>query len=133
MRSCAGGRKSSPSPAAPAARWPGWPPDWPRSARARHTRAQRGFLAADTEGLQERAFGGRRGAWTLDDRFHFGGYARTAAELDTFAEDFEQRHDVPVERLYVAKLLYGLVTLAREGAFPHGTTVAAVVTGRPFP
>lgn len=92
-----------------------------------------GFLAADTEGLQERAFGGRRGAWTLDDRFHFGGYARTAAELDTFAEDFEQRHDVPVERLYVAKLLYGLVTLAREGAFPHGTTVAAVVTGRPFP
>ncbi|MFH8338454.1 1-aminocyclopropane-1-carboxylate deaminase/D-cysteine desulfhydrase [Streptomyces sp. AM6-12] len=92
-----------------------------------------GFLAADTEVLQERAFGGRTGDWSLDDRFHFGGYARTTPELDAFAEDFERRHGLPVERLYVAKLLYGLVTLAGEGAFPRGTTLAAVVTGRPFP
>lgn len=34
-----------------------------------------------------------------------------------------------VERLYVAKLLYGLVALADEGAFPRGSTVVAVVTG----
>ncbi|MGC0206179.1 1-aminocyclopropane-1-carboxylate deaminase/D-cysteine desulfhydrase [Streptomyces levis] len=92
-----------------------------------------GFLAADTEALQREAFGGRRGDWDMDDRFHFGGYARVPGELDAFAADFEQRHGLPVERLYVAKLLYGLVTLADEGAFPRGTTVAAVITGRPFP
>ncbi|MGW7379568.1 1-aminocyclopropane-1-carboxylate deaminase/D-cysteine desulfhydrase [Streptomyces sp. NPDC054794] len=92
-----------------------------------------GFLTAEVEALQERAFGARRGAWSLDDRFHFGGYARTTPELEAFAEDFEHRHGVPVERLYVAKLLYGLVALADEGAFPRGTTLAAVVTGRPFP
>ncbi|CAL9572937.1 1-aminocyclopropane-1-carboxylate deaminase/D-cysteine desulfhydrase [Streptomyces sp. enrichment culture] len=92
-----------------------------------------GFLAAGTEALQREAFGGRRGDWDMDDRFHFGGYARVPAELDAFAADFEQRHGLPVERLYVAKLLYGLVTLADEGAFPRGTTVAAVITGRPFP
>ncbi|MCF3133534.1 1-aminocyclopropane-1-carboxylate deaminase/D-cysteine desulfhydrase [Streptomyces olivochromogenes] len=92
-----------------------------------------GFLTAEVEALQERAFGARRGAWSLDDRFHFGGYARTTPELDAFAADFEHRHGVPVERLYVAKLLYGLVALADEGAFPRGTTLAAVVTGRPFP
>lgn len=92
-----------------------------------------GFLSADMEGLQERAFGGRRGDWSLDDRFHFGGYARVPAELDAFAEDFEDRHCLPVERLYVAKLLYGLVVLAGEGAFPRESTVAAVVTGSPFP
>lgn len=92
-----------------------------------------GFLSADIEGLQEHAFGGRRGDWSLDDRFHFGGYARVSAELGAFAGDFEDRHGVPVERLYVAKLLYGLVVLADEGAFPRGTTIAAVVTGRPFP
>ncbi|MEU1301830.1 1-aminocyclopropane-1-carboxylate deaminase/D-cysteine desulfhydrase [Streptomyces shenzhenensis] len=92
-----------------------------------------GFLAAEVRALQERAFGGRRGSWSLDDRFHWGGYARTTPELDAFAADFEQRHGLPVERLYVAKLLYGLVALAEEGAFPPGTTVAAVVTGRPFP
>ncbi|MGI5437704.1 1-aminocyclopropane-1-carboxylate deaminase/D-cysteine desulfhydrase [Streptomyces shenzhenensis] len=92
-----------------------------------------GFLTAEVRALQERAFGGRRGSWSLDDRFHWGGYARTTPELDAFAADFEQRHGLPVERLYVAKLLYGLIALAEEGAFPPGTTVAAVVTGRPFP
>ncbi|MCL7427312.1 1-aminocyclopropane-1-carboxylate deaminase/D-cysteine desulfhydrase [Streptomyces sp. YS415] len=91
------------------------------------------FLGGDIRALQHRAFGGPRGTWTLDDRFHCGGYARTTPELDAFAADFERRHEVPVERLYVAKLLYGLVTLAEEGAFPRGTTIAAVITGRPFP
>ncbi|MBC2868090.1 pyridoxal-phosphate dependent enzyme [Streptomyces mexicanus] len=92
-----------------------------------------GFLTAATQALQEQAFGARRGTWSLDDRFHCGGYARTTPELDAFAEDFADRHGVPVERLYVAKLLYALVALADEGAFPRGTTIAAVVTGRPFP
>jgi 1-aminocyclopropane-1-carboxylate deaminase len=92
-----------------------------------------GFLAADIRALQQHAFGGPRGTWSLDDRFHFGGYARVPDELGAFAADFEHRHGLPVERLYVAKLLYGLVTLAGEGAFPRGTTVAAVITGRPFP
>ncbi|WP_375231928.1 1-aminocyclopropane-1-carboxylate deaminase/D-cysteine desulfhydrase [Streptomyces sp. NWU339] len=92
-----------------------------------------GFLATDIRALQAEAFGGPRGDWGLEDRFHFGGYARTAPELEEFAADFEQRHGVPVERVYVAKLLYALVSLAEENAFPRGSTVAAVVTGRPFP
>ncbi|MFF3372861.1 1-aminocyclopropane-1-carboxylate deaminase/D-cysteine desulfhydrase [Streptomyces sp. NPDC002680] len=92
-----------------------------------------GFLDAEIRALQDLAFGGPRGSWTLDHRFHFGGYARTTPELHAFADDFEARHDVPVERLYVAKMLYGLVALAEEGAFARGTTVAAVITGRPFP
>lgn len=90
------------------------------------------FLSADIQALQVTAFGARQGHWSLDERFHFGGYARTTPELDTFAEDFEHRHGLPVERLYVAKMLYGLVTLADEGAFPRGTTVAAVITGAPL-
>jgi 1-aminocyclopropane-1-carboxylate deaminase len=91
-----------------------------------------GFLTDDVRALQVAAFGGPRGDWRLDERFHFGGYARTGPELDAFAKDFQDRHQVPVERLYVAKLLYGLVTLVEEDAFAPGTTVAAVVTGSPF-
>ncbi|MFJ3666329.1 1-aminocyclopropane-1-carboxylate deaminase/D-cysteine desulfhydrase [Streptomyces sp. NPDC090106] len=92
-----------------------------------------GFLGGEIEALQVEAFGGRRGDWSLDDRFHFGGYARTPPALDAFATDFERRHGVPLERLYVAKLLYGLVTLAQEGAFPAGCRVVGVVSGAPFP
>ena len=47
----------------------------------------------------------RDSTWTLDDRFHCGGYARTTPELEAFATDFERRHAVPLERLHVC-LLY---------------------------
>ncbi|WP_432095016.1 1-aminocyclopropane-1-carboxylate deaminase/D-cysteine desulfhydrase [Streptomyces sp. bgisy100] len=88
-----------------------------------------GFLDRETERLQHAAFGGRTGRWRVEERFHFGGYARLTPELHAFADDFTERHGVTVERLYVAKMLYGLTTLAEEGAFPPGTTVAGVVTG----
>lgn len=90
-----------------------------------------GFLGDAVRALQREAFGGPAGRWSLDERFHFGGYARTPAELHAFADDFEDRHGLPVERLYVAKLLYALTTLAGEGAFAPGSTVTAVITGRP--
>lgn len=88
-----------------------------------------GFLADEVLRLQREAFGGRRGRWRLDDRFHHGGYARTAPELDAFAADFAVRHGLRPERVYVAKMLHGVLTLAEEGAFPQGTRVAAVITG----
>lgn len=90
-----------------------------------------GFLGEAVRDLQRQAFGGPAGTWSLDERFHFGGYARTTPGLHAFADDFEDRHGLPVERLYVAKLLYALTVLAEEGAFPAKTAVAAVITGRP--
>ncbi|MFE9848072.1 1-aminocyclopropane-1-carboxylate deaminase/D-cysteine desulfhydrase [Streptomyces sp. NPDC005576] len=92
-----------------------------------------GFLADAVRDLQREAFGGPAGRWSVEDRFSFGGYARTTPELHAFAEDFEDRHGLPVERIYVAKLLYALTALAREGAFAPGTRVTAVITGRPEP
>ncbi|WAT96756.1 1-aminocyclopropane-1-carboxylate deaminase/D-cysteine desulfhydrase [Streptomyces nigrescens] len=89
------------------------------------------FLQETVEDLQRAAFGGPRGDWRLEDRFHCGGYARRTPELDAFAAAFEDRHGLPLERIYVAKLLYGLTTLAEEGAFTPGSTVAAVITGTP--
>ncbi|WP_338054114.1 1-aminocyclopropane-1-carboxylate deaminase/D-cysteine desulfhydrase [Streptomyces spiramenti] len=81
--------------------------------------------------LQDAAFGGRRGRWELAEGFEHGGYGRTPPELLAFAADFADRHGVPVEHQYVAKLLHALVELTRRGAFGHGTVLAAVVTGRP--
>ncbi|MFE1543797.1 1-aminocyclopropane-1-carboxylate deaminase/D-cysteine desulfhydrase [Streptomyces microflavus] len=90
-----------------------------------------GFLGAAVTALQREAFGGPAGHWSLDERFTFGGYARTTPELDAFAADFEDRHGLPVERVYVAKLLFALTALAEEGAFAPGTRVSAVITGAP--
>ncbi len=92
-----------------------------------------GFLAEEVRRLQREAFGGPRGRWQVENRFHGGGFARVPAELEFFARDFEDRHGLAVERLYVAKLLFALTALTGEGAFPPGTRLAAVITGRPFP
>lgn len=90
-----------------------------------------GFLDTEVRRLQHEAFGGPRGRWSLVDGFHCGGYARTTPELSAFAVDFEQRHQLPVERVYVAKMLHGLTSLAEAGTFPPGRTIAAVITGAP--
>ncbi|PCG86435.1 1-aminocyclopropane-1-carboxylate deaminase [Streptomyces sp. WZ.A104] len=90
-----------------------------------------GFLGEAVQRLQREAFGGPAGNWSLDERFAFGGYARSTPELEAFAADFEDRHGLPVERVYVAKLLFALTALTEEGAFRPGTRVAAVVTGAP--
>lgn len=90
------------------------------------------FLDAEVLRLQREAFGGRRGRWRLDDRFHHGGYARTTPALDAFAADFTARHGLPLDRIYVAKMLHGLYALAAEDAFPPGTRLTAVVTGPPL-
>ncbi|WP_241691523.1 pyridoxal-phosphate dependent enzyme [Streptomyces sp. GZWMJZ-114] len=92
-----------------------------------------GFLADEVRSLQSTAFGSAQGTWSLDERFHAGGYGRLPDALDRFALDFEDRHGLAVERLYVAKLLHALTCLAEEGAFSPGTRVAAVITGVPGP
>lgn len=90
-----------------------------------------GFHGTAVERLQSEAFGGPSGNWSLDDRFAFGGYARSTSELEAFAADFEDRHGLPVERVYVAKLLFALTALTAEGAFAPGSRVSAVITGAP--
>jgi 1-aminocyclopropane-1-carboxylate deaminase len=88
-----------------------------------------GFLREEIRRLQETAFGGPRGDWWLDDRFHHGGYARTSPVLDAFVDDFAARHGLAPDRVYVAKALHGALTLAEEGVFAPGTRLAVVVTG----
>ncbi|MDK1476504.1 pyridoxal-phosphate dependent enzyme [Streptomyces sp. 549] len=88
-----------------------------------------GFLATEVTALQRAAFGGVRGQWRLDERFHCGGYARGTPELEEFTVDFHRRHGLAAEPVYVAKMLFGLTALAEEGALPPGGTIAAVVTG----
>ena len=88
-----------------------------------------GFLDGEIQRLQHAAFGGRRGDWRLDTRFHCGGYARSTPELREFADEFAERHGLAPDLTYVAKMLYGTYRLAAAGAFTPGTRVAAVITG----
>jgi 1-aminocyclopropane-1-carboxylate deaminase len=80
--------------------------------------------------LQRAAFGTAPvGDWRIEHRFHFGGYAKTKPELQAFIDDFAGRHGITLDRVYTAKMMFGVLTLAQEGYFPAGSDVVAVITG----
>ncbi|WP_329429011.1 pyridoxal-phosphate dependent enzyme [Streptosporangium sp. NBC_01495] len=87
------------------------------------------FLADVVAGLQVATYGEVSANWTVECDFHAGGYARRGPELDAFADDFAHRHGMSLDRVYVAKMMWGVFTLVERGVFPGDTTVVAVVTG----
>jgi 1-aminocyclopropane-1-carboxylate deaminase len=87
-------------------------------------------LEDDVRSLQLAALGRVAENWTIEHRFHCGGFARRSPMLDEFLHDFDRRHELRLDYVYVAKMLLGVFTLIAEGAFSAGSTVVAVVTGR---
>jgi 1-aminocyclopropane-1-carboxylate deaminase len=87
------------------------------------------FLTGTVAGLQAEAFGAGSGNWAIDDRFHFGGFARRDADLGYFIADFRERHGLALDWVYVAKMMYGIYALAAEDSFAPGTRIVALITG----
>ncbi|GAA2743696.1 1-aminocyclopropane-1-carboxylate deaminase/D-cysteine desulfhydrase [Kitasatospora cinereorecta] len=92
-----------------------------------------GYLEGEVAALHRAAYGREFGNWQIHHGHHGGGYGRVPAGLEEFAAAFERRHDVPVERRYVAKTLQAVYDLAAAGQLPPGTRVTVVVTGVPDP
>ncbi len=61
--------------------------------------------------------------------YHFGGYAKTTPNLLQFMADFETQTGILIEQVYTAKMLFGVLDLARKGFFAENATVVAVHTG----
>jgi 1-aminocyclopropane-1-carboxylate deaminase len=87
-------------------------------------------LEDDVRSLQLSALGRVADNWAIEYRFHCGGFARRSPTLDDFLSEFDRRHGLRLDHVYVGKMLLGLFTLIAEGALPAGSTVVAVVTGR---
>jgi 1-aminocyclopropane-1-carboxylate deaminase len=92
-----------------------------------------GFLTDEVAALQTSARGHVTGNWSVDERFHFGGFARRTPELMRFIEDFRRRHSILLDWTYVAKTIFGVFALVEEGAIAPGSTVVALITGSPSP
>jgi len=87
-----------------------------------------GFLTKEVAKLQRQTYGKVFDNWHVEDDYHFGGYAKVPAELEEFASEFGAGHGFEVERIYVAKMLYGITRMIEAGAFAPGTRIVAVIT-----
>jgi 1-aminocyclopropane-1-carboxylate deaminase len=87
------------------------------------------FLTAEVARLQTEAYGAGTDNWHIEDQFHFGGYAKTAPVLEAFATDFATRHNVRLDPVYEAKMMFGIFALVEGGRFVPGTRIVAVIAG----
>ncbi len=67
--------------------------------------------------------------WSINVDYHFGGYAKTKPALLNFMKTFEAQHQIPLDPVYTAKMMFGIYDLIRSDYFPKGAKVLAVHTG----
>lgn len=80
--------------------------------------------------------------WHINHDFHFGGYAKSTIELDTFCKQFNQqqakldtsetsKQDTPlcIEPVYSGKCFFALKTLIQQGYFAPNSKILVIHTG----
>jgi 1-aminocyclopropane-1-carboxylate deaminase len=87
------------------------------------------FLADEVTRLQKGGLGAPSANWRVECGYHFGGFAKTTPQLQGFIDDFAAGHGMTLDRVYVAKMMFGVLDLIEHGAFRRGTKIVAVVTG----
>lgn len=64
----------------------------------------------------------------IEESYHFGGYARTTSELDSFITSMESTFGIELEPVYSGKMFYAFFSLLEQGFF-NGKTVILTHTG----
>ena len=76
-----------------------------------------------------KVFNSKRENWTLKTEYHFGGYAKANDELHAFARNIKHEHNIPLDKVYTAKLFYAVFDLLRKDHFKKGERVIIVHSG----
>ena len=89
-----------------------------------------GFFLTDEiknhlKNFSERVYGN----WHIETSYHYGGYAKTNPQLFAFIEEMNINHNLPLDPVYTAKLVWGVLDMAAKGKFKQGSTVLVLHTG----
>jgi 1-aminocyclopropane-1-carboxylate deaminase len=67
--------------------------------------------------------------WHIENAYHFGGYAKTSADLFSFIRQFKSDFGIELDAVYTGKMFFGLFDLISKGTFDRGARIVAVHTG----
>ena len=84
-----------------------------------------GFLTAEVEAMLSQPCND----WQINLDYHFGGFAKTNADLSAFIEDFELNTTIPLEPVYTGKMMYAIYDLIKKRYFKPGQRIIAIHTG----
>lgn len=62
--------------------------------------------------------------YEINTNYHFGGYAKFNSELINFMNDFYRNTTIPLDFVYTAKTIYGLLDLIKKGEIQHKNILA---------
>ncbi len=67
--------------------------------------------------------------WELINDYHFGGYGKVNPELIAFMNQFYAENKVPLDPIYTAKMIFGVMDLIEKGYFPENSKILLIHTG----
>ncbi len=79
--------------------------------------------------IEEHLNGDKKGHFSLFDDYHFGGFAKCNQSLIDFMNDFYQQNQVPLDRVYTAKMMSGISSQLEHGFYPEYSKILAIHTG----
>lgn len=67
--------------------------------------------------------------WEIISDYHFGGYGKVNAELIAFINQFYNDHKIPLDPIYTAKLVFGVIDMIHNNYFPENAKILLIHTG----
>ena len=89
-----------------------------------------GFPALKGDFLKEdiRKFA-RKDNWEVIPDYHFGGYGKVNPELIAFINQFYAENKIPLDPIYTAKMVFGVMDLIDKNYFPENSKILLIHTG----
>lgn len=67
--------------------------------------------------------------WSVTDNYHFGGFGKMTVSLQQWMEDFYSQYGIPLDRVYTAKMMFGVLDQVAAGIFPRDAQILCIHTG----
>ncbi len=67
--------------------------------------------------------------WNIVDEYHFGGFGKTNDVLIQYMLAFQQEQGFALDRVYTAKMMYGVEDMISRNLFPEGSKILCIHTG----
>jgi 1-aminocyclopropane-1-carboxylate deaminase len=67
--------------------------------------------------------------WELISDYHFGGYGKVNPELIAFINQFYVENQIPLDPIYTAKMVFGVIDLIGKNYFPENSKILLIHTG----
>ncbi|MEQ1621073.1 MAG: pyridoxal-phosphate dependent enzyme [Methylococcales bacterium] len=84
-----------------------------------------GFLSDDVKAVLPE----QRNNWQINLDYHFGGFAKTSAELMAFIDSFEQQTAIELDPVYTGKMMFAICDLIDKQQIKPGQRIIALHTG----